>query len=231
MLIINENIEYNGMRLMDKKRQFFAKSFEDDFVLKTLDGTKKMDFQSIDDIVRTSIIKLNTKSFGRKRRLACSFLHKNYLKTYRSQGLIFATKQKPDLVSPFDLVLLSDAEKLVVQYYRIKENLHVYYNHKLMPGFERFLFNNIDDLLKSFSTVDKVWLKINKFRVKNGYDSLPKSKHKLVEYNETIFYKPVKVKLVAIFGYTKLSRDIAKKYDLPHFVSVRKFYSSLEKLK
>ncbi|RMD46218.1 hypothetical protein D6829_00095, partial [Candidatus Pacearchaeota archaeon] len=97
-------------------KQFFAKSFEDDFILKTVRGNRKENFQSIHDVLKTNTLKLNTKSFGRKRRLSCSFLHKNYLKTYRSQGLIFQTNQKPDYVYPFDLVLLSDAKKIIVQY-------------------------------------------------------------------------------------------------------------------
>ena len=45
------------------------------------------------------------------------------------------TKTKFDIIYPFDLVLLSDAEKIIVHYYRIKDNLHMYYNHNLIPGF------------------------------------------------------------------------------------------------
>ena len=54
--------------------QYFAKSFEDDFILKTLKDKKKENFQSIQDILKTKIIKPNTKSFGRENRLACTFL-------------------------------------------------------------------------------------------------------------------------------------------------------------
>jgi len=72
-----------------KKQIYFAKSFEEDFVLKTLRGKRKVAFQGINDVLKIEIIKLNTKSFGREMRLACSFLHENYLKTYGPQGLIF----------------------------------------------------------------------------------------------------------------------------------------------
>lgn len=209
--------------------QFFAKSFEEDFILKTLKGKKKEDFQSIHNVLRTKILKLNTKSFGRERRLSCSFLHKNYLKTYRAQGLIFRTTQKPDFIYPFDLVLLSDAKKIIVQYYRIKENLHMYYNHKLIPGFEKFVFKDISSLLKKFPSSDKVWNEVNKFRIDHGHKILSKQKHKLIEYNEVIFHKPVKIVPVAIFGYRKIAKQIAKKYKLPYFVSAKKFYESLNK--
>lgn len=208
--------------------QFFAKSFEDDFVLKTLNGKKKVGFQTIQNVLETKIIKPNTKSFGRENRLACSFLHPNYLKTYRAQGLIFKIFQKPDFIYPFDLVLLSQAKKIIVQYYRIKNNLHAYYNHKMIPNFEKFVFKDISSLLKRFPSLNKVWAEVNSFRVQNGYSVLPKQKYKLIEYNEVIFHKSVKIEPVAIFGYKKIARKIAKKNNLPYFVSAKKFYESLK---
>lgn len=212
-----------------KKGLYFAKSFEEDFVLKTLKGKKKVDFQSIESILKTKTIKLNTKSFGRKRRLACSFLHENFLKTYRPQGLIFQTKTKPDFIYPFDLVLLSDAEKISVHYYRIKNNLHIYYNHNLIPGFEQFVFASINKMLNEFSSPKKSWREVNKFRVEALYKKLPKQKYRLVEYNEVIFHKPVKIKPIAVFGYRKNVRKIARKIGLPHFITAKKFYESLKK--
>lgn len=190
--------------------QFFAKSFEEDFILKRLNKDKKENFQSIQEILKKNIIKLNTKSFGQKARLACSFLHKNYLKTYRSQGLIFKTKDKPDFIYPFDLILLSDANKVIVQYHRIKENLHIHYNHNLIKGFEKFIFKTPTNLIKKYPSLDKVWDEVNKFREDNNHKILPKEKHRLIEYNEVIFHKPVSIKPVAIFGYSKESKELAK---------------------
>jgi len=212
-----------------KKGEYFAKSFEEDFVLKTLRGKKKVDFQSIDNIIKTKTIKLNTKSFGRERRLSCTFLHKNYLKTYRSQGLIFQAKNKPAVVYPFDLVLLSATERIIVHYYRIKDNLHIYYNHNLIPGFEEFVFKNVNSMLKKFPSPKKSWNAVNKFRTNALYKKLPLQKFRLVEYNEATFNEPVKIEPVAIFGYRKNSREIAKRLELPHFVTTRKFFESLGK--
>ena len=130
--------------------EFFVKSLEEDFVSKTLDGKNKAPFQSIESMVKTRVIKPNTKSFGRKRRLACTILSENYIKTYRPQGIIFQTRNKPDYVAPFDLVLLSNAKKIIVHYYRIKNDLHLYYNHNLIPGYEKFIFKNFADMLKNF---------------------------------------------------------------------------------
>ena len=207
--------------------QYFAKSFESDFILKTLKGKQKSDFQSIKDIIETKSIKPNTKSFGKESRLACTFLHENYLKTYRAQGLIFQTQDKPDFIYPFDLLLLTDAKKIIVQYYRIKDNLHMYYNHNLITGFEKFVYKDIGKLLKEFPTLKKVWSSVNNFRENAGHKSLPNTKHRLIEYNEVIFHRPVKIKPVAIFGYRKVAKETAKKYNLPHFRTAKEFYQSL----
>ena len=209
------------------KEKYFAKSFEEDFVLKTLKGKKKQPSQSIDNILKTNIIQLNTKSFGEKMRLSTTILHKNYLKTYRAQGLLFKTKDKPDFIYPLDLLLLTDAKKIIVQYYRIKNNLHMYYNHNLICGFEKFVFKDISKMLKEFPTLKKVWKEVNKFRVNAGHKALQKQKYRLIEYNECIFHKPVKIKPIAIFGYKKISKDIAKKYNLPCFRNAKEFYNSL----
>jgi len=208
-------------------KQYFAKSFEEDFVLKTVKWRRKKAFQSIDNVLKTKIIKLNTRSFGRDKRLACSFLHKNYLKTYRTQGLIFKTSQRPDYIFPFDLALLTNAKKIVVHCYRITKNLHIYYNHDLIPGFERFVFKDIKSLLKDLPTLGKVWTQLNKFRVAHGHKAVLKQQHKLIEYNEVVYHKPVQIVPVAIFGYRQIAKDTAKKYSLPHFETAKKFYESL----
>ena len=206
---------------------YLVKSFEEDFSTKTLVGKEKKTFQTLENILSTHTIKPNTKSFGQKRRLSTSVLHKHYLKTYRPQGIIFETKMKPDYILPFDLVLLSDAEKIVVHYYRIKDNLHVYYRHKLMDGYKRFIFKNIGLMLKKFDSPKSAWMAVNDFRRKHGYETLPKSKYRLVEYNETVFLRPVKIKPVALFGYRKLAKKLATKYGLKHFASAKDFYRRL----
>jgi hypothetical protein len=203
---------------------YFVKSLEQDFHTKTLVGSKKVDFQSIDDIVKTRTIKLNTKSFGRKKRLSTTILSDNYLKTYRPQGIIFQTLQKPDYVLPFDLALLSKAQKIVVHYYRIKDNLHAYYDQALIDGFERFIFKDFDCMVERFPDPKKVWLEVNRFRERAGFKSLPKEKYRLVEYNEAVFHRPVNIVPVAIFGYTKYSGVVAKKLGLPHYASAKEFW-------
>ena len=206
---------------------YYVKSLEEDFATKTLKGKDKVTYQTVQDIVKKRLIKPNTKSFGRRRRLSCTLLSKNYTKTYRPHGIIFQTEQKPDHILPFDLVLLSATDKIVVHYYRIKNNLHLYYNHKLIDGFDKFIFKNFDNMIKSLSSPSAAWSEVNEFREKHGYAHLPGSKYRLVEYNEAVFQKPIKIKPVALFGYRPETRIIAKELGLRCFRSAMQFYDKM----
>ncbi len=206
------------------KKIYYIKSFEEDFCTKTLTGHIKGTCQSVYDIVRTKSIKPNTKSFGRKKRLSCTILNKNYTKTYRPQGIIFETAAMPDYIFPFDLVLLSATDQIIVHYYRIKNTLHVYYNHTLIPGFEKFIFKNFDSMTKKYPSPKKVWKAVNEFRKKNGHNELKPQKYRLVEYNEAVYHRTIKIKPIAIFGYRKETKVIAEKVGLPHYVSAKAFF-------
>ncbi len=215
--------------MSNTSKVFFVKSLEEDFHTKTLKRTKKVNFQSISDIIKTKRILLNTKSFGRKRRLSTTILSDHYLKTYRPQGIIFQTEQKPEYVLPCDIVLLSMADKIVVHYYRIKNNLHTYYNHQLIGGFERFIFKDFNSMIKKFRSPDSVWSAVNTFRKKAGYPILHREKHRLVEYNEVVFQRPVEITPIAVFGYRKEARLIAKKFNLPYYPSARDFWKKINR--
>jgi|SRR3989344_3462027 len=203
---------------------YFVKSFEEDYSTKTLVGEKKKTFQTLENILATKTIRPNTKSFGQKMRLSTTILHDNYTKTYRPQGIIFQTKTKPDYILPFDLVLLSDATDIVVHYYRIKNNLHVYYNHQLIGGYKKFIFKNIDALLRKYESPKSVWRELNKFRVAHGFSRLSKTKYRLVEYNEAVFLKPVRIEPVALFGYRAKAKQMANKHKLRYYKSAKGFY-------
>jgi hypothetical protein len=210
------------------KEVYYVKSFEEDFSTKTLVKNKKVTFQSVFDIVEKKKINPNTRSFGRKRRLSCTILDKNYIKTYRPQGIIFQTNSNPDYVFPFDLVLLSATNKIIVHYYRIKNNLHIYYNHKLIKGFDKFIFKDFKSMIRKYHSPNEAWKAVNEFRKNNEFNELPKQKFRLVEYNEAIFHKSIKIKPVAIFGYRKETSNFAKKLNLPHYVSAKDFYKHLK---
>jgi hypothetical protein len=214
-----------------KKEIYYAKSFEEDYATKSLEGKKKVTCQTVYEIVKRKILKPNTKSFGRQKRLSCTILAKNYTKTYRPQGIIFQTKTRPDYVLPFDLVLLGATDNIIVQYYRIKNNLHVYYNYGLIKGFDKFIFKDFSKMMRVIRSPSVAWKKVNEFRRDNGYKYLPRSKHRLVEYNEVVFNKSIRIRPVALFGYRKETRRIAKRLGLPCFASAKQFYEKLTRIK
>lgn len=212
---------------MKKEGRYYVKSLEEDFSTKTLLGKKKVICQKIQEIVKTKTIKPNTLSFGTQKRLACTIINKNYTKTYRPHGIIFQTNEKPEQVLPFDLVLLSATDNIIVHYYRIKDNLHIYYRHKLITGFEKFIFKNFESMMNKISSPKIAWKLVNEFRKNHGYKELPISKYRLVEYNEVIFHKPIKIIPIAIYGYRKETKIIAKELGLPYYISAKDFYQKI----
>jgi hypothetical protein len=107
--------------------------------------------------------------------------------------------------------------------------LHEYYGHELLPGFEKFMFVDSEEMINKIKSPKNAYLLVNRFRKQCGCKLLTKSKYKLVEYNEVIFDTNVKISPVGIFGYTKLSKEIAKKYSLPHYKNVKEFYNKTGK--
>jgi hypothetical protein len=210
------------------KEVYYVKSFEEDFCTKTLNGNKKITFQDVFSIVKLKKLKPNTKSFGRERRLSTTILNDKYLKTYRPQGVIFKTEERPDYIFPFDLTVLAATQDIIVHYYRIKEKLHIYYNRSLIPGFEKFIFKNLKSMLKAYPSPSKAWSAVNKFRKSNGFNALPIQKHRLVEYNEAVFHRTIKIKPIALFGYRKETSKISEKLSLPHYVSAKHFYEHMK---
>jgi hypothetical protein len=84
-------------------------------------------------------------------------------------------------------------------------------------------------MIKKVSSPEIAWKMVNDFRKGKGYKELPGSKYRLVEYNEVIFYKQVKIKPIAIYGYRRETRDIAKKLGLPSYVSAKAFYQKMQR--
>jgi hypothetical protein len=203
---------------------YYVKSCEEDLSTKTLIGEKKEICQTLEEIVTNKFLKCNTKSFGQEQRLSTTILNENYLKTYRSQGVIFETDEKPDYVLPFDIVLVSDAKNIITHYYRIKDNLHIYYNHQLIKGYEKFIFNTFDEFTNKFKSPLEAWKAVNEFRVSNNYKKLPKEKFRACAYNETVFIRPISIKPVALFGYKKKVKDLARKLNIPWYRSAKEFY-------
>jgi len=204
---------------------FFAKSFPDNFSLITTEVWRDpLISQTICDILDTKKIKPNTVSFWFKKRLSCTLLTDNYLKTYRNQWLIFKTDEAISTIFPFDLSALSENNNIVSDYNLIENNISDYYNKWIIKWFEKFKYKDIDLFIKSFNWPKDLLNSINIIRNENWFKSIDYDELKLLLYNEVIFEKDISIEPIAIYWINKLSKEISQKYNLPLFDSAESFY-------
>jgi hypothetical protein len=83
-------------------------------------------------------------------------------------------------------------------------------------------------MLGKFNSPQNAWKAVNDFRVSHGYGLLPKSKYRLVEYNEAVFEQPISIVPVALFGYRKEAKELANKYGLKYFRTAKIFYNKIQ---
>lgn len=207
--------------------RYFVKSMEEDFVLKMLVWEQKIANQTIENILETLTINPNTVSFNEPVRLSTTILWKNYVETYRPEGIIFETQQEPKHIFPFDLIVLTDNDTFEVHYYKMEGNLWFFYQRNLIKWYENFKCKDYSELLQKYPTIEDVLNAVNIFRTENGFKPLPEDKARLIQYNEAVFQEPVKIKAVAIFWTNTKSKEIAKIANLPHFDSAKEFYKNI----
>lgn len=217
---------------------FYVKSFREEFDwLQTLKGNELITTQTLKEILDILVIKPNTLSFWWPPRLCTTILDINYLKTYRPQWIIFSLPdwEKPDYIFPFDLNAITENENPVVEYHQIKWDIHIHYNIKLIDDFMDFAFNTYEDMYNKLK--NNFWVInpnnileiVNEFRLSKWLNILDESKKKLVEYNEAIFLRPVRINPIAIFWdkSNKLYQEISRTYNIPLFLDTKEFYEKI----
>jgi hypothetical protein len=162
-------------------------------------GTERVVCQTLEEVVSTKELKPNTNSFG-----------------------------QPDYILPFDLIWLAKSDKIVVHYYLMKDNLKEFYDRELMPGYEYFICDSIEQLVERFPSPREAWQKVNDFRREHGENPLDDDKFRLCTYNEAIFTRPIKIIPEALFGYRKETGELAKKLGIPYVKTASHFYEKLD---
>lgn len=222
------------------KKIFYVKSIRAEFDwLQTLIDKENITTQSTKNIFETSEIRPNTSSFHRPLRLCTTILDKHYTKTYRPQWLIFEVDEdyKPDYIFPFNLSVITENNDPVAEYHAIKDELHSHYNVHLIEDYMNFASISYHEMLEKFKdddweiNPDHILHLVNDFRISKWRTPLSKDTQKLVEYNEAIFLRPVKISIIAIYGDQENLhyQAIAKKYNVPHYSSAKDFYESIDK--
>lgn len=169
--------------------------------------------QTLAEILEKNIMTPNTAHSQLKKRLCVSLLHEGYLGTYRPEGFIFETNHNPNYAVPFDMMALTNGETFT----------SADYNRKFLNGFQKYQYTNVDDLLAKYPASDKAIDALNEFRKKYDLKAIEKNS---MNYNECCFIKDIKITPVAIIGQGCKYQELAKKYNIPIYGSIRDFYKN-----
>lgn len=166
------------------------------------DTNSRRTCQTLQEILETGTIKPNTTHSQLRKRLCVSLIHDGYKGVYRSEGLVFATEEKPGYAVPFDLMTLTSGKSFT----------SADYSHRFLDGSEVFRYESIDKMLRDYPYSEKAVRDLNKFRQQNGLDPVDDM---ALNYNECCFEEDVQIRPIALIGKSRAYHELSRKYDLP----------------
>ena len=172
---------------------------------------KKRTCQNIDEILTNKVLKPNTLHDMLNKRLCVSKPTKEFNESYRPCGIIFKTNNKPNNCSPLDMMALTTGKSFTSSDY----------SSKFLKGSKDLIFTSAGEMLIKFPKPALALKEFNKIRKNNGLGNL--SFKNIRKYNEICFENDIKIIPVALFGNCKEIKEIAKKFNLPVFKSVKDF--------
>jgi len=168
--------------------------------LSTIVQGKKKTSQTIQDILKNEIILPNTSHFSLPKRLCVNAINGWYAGgSYRKNGIFFETLEEPDYCCPFDIMLLTKEAK----------NITATNSSEFIGGYEQFLFQSLEGMLKKYSAPVYGESALNQFRRENGEEEV-----EVPIYNECGFFRTIKIKPLALYGED--TRKIAQEFNLEH---------------
>ncbi len=168
--------------------------------------------QRLSDMIKNKVINPNTKHNMFKDRLCVTRISNEYDETYRPEGLIFKTDQKPNFCVPFDLMLLTNGKT------RTSDD----FNSTFINGYELFIFTLYSEMILKYPNPYYAINDLIKIRKKNGIDTTDDVKR----YNECCFTTKINIEPVAIIGIDKR----LKEYGLPVFKSISDYRKNIIKI-
>jgi len=183
-------------------------SIDNNLQTQTLDLSlqKMITCQTLNEIVSTQTIKPNTKHTELKQRLCVSAITSEYCETYRPEGIVFETTDNPSYAVPFDLMMLTKGITFTSSDY----------NASFLPKYQKLVYSDVKKMLKI--TPEIALKKLNEFRKESGLEEVATKK-----YNEVCFEKEIKIIPKALIGTSKETKDIASKYNLPHYTTIKEY--------
>ena len=185
---------------------------EGNLATKTNIGGEQIIVQTIEEIAHTGILQPNCLSFGLPKRLCVSIVGAEQQESYRNSGLIFTTPEKPDYISPADLIVFT----------KERSSNESFYENELLPQWETFLLTHIREMHKRHKSLTAMHHDINRFRQENN--CLPVTRHDL-RYNEAGFFRDIKIRSFGLYG-DSFARKKAKELGLEYFQDARDAYES-----
>lgn len=159
----------------------------------------------------TASLRPNTTHSQLPTRLSVSGVSKDYQGMYRSEGLVFATKDHPAFCSPVDVMALTDGKTFTSEDYYSKLILHASF----------FMMENYHNMKLYFPNPQEALQSINRFRTATGLEKL--TENEIRPYNECCFFREIKIKPLALIGTSKEMEDIAKKNGLEIYSNPKEF--------
>ncbi len=169
--------------------------------------------QTLDQVLSTKVIKPNTTHSKLPNRLCVSLITQGFQGSYRPEGVIFSTTQKPNYCSPFDLMALTDGTTFTSSDF----------NSSFLKGSERFVFSDPTQMRSYFPNSDCSIKALNEFRRLNGLGEI---KYEEMKYNEFCFNNKVEIVPIAVVGTSQGIKDLSEKYGLLVYGSVKEYLSN-----
>lgn len=165
--------------------------------------------QTLDEILANRTLKPNTKHHILNDRISVSVPTPAFPATYRPEGLLFSTEDKPNYCVPFDLMALTSGKTFT----------HQDYGSDFLPGHEQFIFPDYDSLVRNFPTATKALKELNMLREAHGLSSMNQTK----AYNEFCFEKDIVIKPRALVGTSDEIKKLSENHELQRYSSIGEY--------
>jgi len=174
-------------------------------ILDPISGTR-LTCQTLSEVLKHRIIRPNTRHHSLKDRLSASLPTQGFPGTYRPQGILFTTEQRPDYCVPFDLMALTYGKTFTSQDY----------GSDFLPGHERFVFPDFEAMEEQFPNSREALEALNTLREAHGLAPLDRDRI----YNEVCFEDAVGIQPVALVGTSPELIDLSRQHRIKRYGSM-----------
>jgi len=160
-------------------------------------------------MLETGVIKPNTTHSKLPQRLCASYLTDEYFGSYRPEGILFKTEERPSYCSPVDLMALTTGKSFTSSDYHCT----------FIEGSEKLVYDSVDEMLKANQSKENVLKQLNTLRKDSKLSKIKNA----FNYNECCFEDEVNIVPVGLVGTSQELMEKAKKYHLPIYATTQDY--------